>query len=292
MTRSALLMLATAVLASPVLAGPPPAADVHAIDFRNFTYADTACADEGASITVKDGVYDRDDEDDVAHFEVRDVVYGDLTNDGADEAVVLTLCNTGGTGQFTDGIVFTARAGKPVVLGTLGVGDRADGGVYRAEIRNGTLFVDRFGQDGSSGACCPQYVETSAVRWNGKKLVDAGASTKRAYVDYQLDDSPAPHALRFLRGTSSATLVGLTTEHGSYRLGARANQTLGIRFESEDETAEVVVASKSGQKIGSVTGRAAASIKLPATGDYVITVTSSKGSNDTDTYYKIDLSVL
>ncbi len=184
------------------------ATDIQTVDFRNFSYSETVCAPEGGSVTVKNGVFERADEDDRAYFEVRQVLFGDLTGDKRDDAVVITLCNTGGTGQFADGFVYTMRDGKPVLIGTLGVGDRADGGIYDAEIRGGVLYVERFGHGEGAGACCPEYIETYPIRWNGSKLVDSGAVTKRGYDDYLMNDTPAPRRVKFLKGTSAATLVG------------------------------------------------------------------------------------
>lgn len=293
MPRPALIAAAAVVAFAPIAsAAPPPPGDIHAVDFKNFSFADTPCGGEdSAPITVKNGLFEKDDEDDRVYFEIQDVVYGDVTGDGVDEAVVQMLCNTGGSGQFTDGAVYTMRGGKPVLLGTLGVGDRADGGLYAVEIRDRVIYHDRFGQDGTSGACCPQYVETYAVRWNGSKLVDVGKPARRAYQDYQFDDSPGPHTVKFLRGTSSATLAGSSNGGESYRLGARAGQSLAVRLGGADDTASVDVAAKDGTKLGTVTPGHPGSYTLPATGDYVISVRSKKGPEETGAVYRMDVQI-
>lgn len=271
---------------------PPPMrspADIHSVDFRNFTYKDV-CDTEGKTTTVHDGSYYSGDEMDKVYFEIRDVVYGDVTGDGSDEALVLTLCNTGGTGQFTDGLLFAMRAGKPQVIATLGVGDRADGGIDRAVITGGRLIVDRFAEDGS-GACCPERVETYSYRWNGTKLVQTAPPAKRSYQYYGRDDTPAPHDVRFLKGTSSATLNGVTNAGESYRIGARAGQSYSIALTSKDRTASLTLAGPDGAELGSCGPGAKLSGKLPASGNFIISVKSRASQDDPNTDYDIDVEI-
>jgi len=117
---------------------------IRKVDFRNFSYA-TCFDDEKKTTRITKGKYQREIKDDdikySVYFAVRDVVYGDLDGDGQEEAVVDTLCNGGGTGQFTDGLVYKMQNGKPVQIGSLGVGDRADGVQLRRR-------VQRHGDDG------------------------------------------------------------------------------------------------------------------------------------------------
>src|SRR5215467_14260222 len=99
------------------LAQDKSANDIHRIDFRNFTYRPLCFGEEPSTIRVKNGSFDSKDKDGgVLKFDVTSVVYGDLNNDGMDEAVVLTNCNTGGTGQWDEGFIYTMRNGKPVML--------------------------------------------------------------------------------------------------------------------------------------------------------------------------------
>jgi hypothetical protein len=291
MKRTLVVSFACLALVAAVPARGQQIRNIHDIDFKNFTYADAPCAGEGEPITVKNGVYERDQEDDKVYFEIRGVVFGDLTGDGVDEAVVRTLCNTGGTGQFTDALVYTLRGGKPTVIGELGIGDRADGGLYDVRIRDGVLYADRFGHGEGSGACCPEYIETSAFRWNGKTFAETGKATQRAWVDYQFDDSPAPHRVKFLRGSSAATLSGSTNNGESYLIGARAGQTLGLHFKTDDDKAEVSVAVKGGEAFATINANGDGSLKLPATGDYVISVRSPKPKDDENVWYQLDLTI-
>src|SRR5580765_1347455 len=112
-------------------------ADIHKVDFKNFTYL-PSCTDlddlKGREkITVKNGDFSRSKEADgyTDHFEftIFAVTYGDVNADGKDEAIVLSVCNTGGTGQYTEGFVYTIKAGMPSLLARIPGGDRADGGL-------------------------------------------------------------------------------------------------------------------------------------------------------------------
>src|SRR5262249_38235235 len=101
------------------LAQDKSANDIHRIDFRNFTYRPLCFGEDDSkpeALRVKNGSFNRKDKYGVVlRFDVTDVVYGDLNNDGMDEAVVLTNCNTGGTGQWDEGFIYTMQNGSPVM---------------------------------------------------------------------------------------------------------------------------------------------------------------------------------
>lgn len=251
--------------------------DIRQIDFKNFTYS-PACLEKNEKLRAKNGEYLRgtpgDPSSDLVYFKVVDVAYGDLTGDGAEEAVVSTLCNTGGTGQFTDGIIFTMRSGKVVEIGALGAGDRAYGGIDSVKIENGLLKVGRYGTD-SGGACCPEYIETAAYRLTGNKLVQVGKPMRKKVEQ----DSPATEAkrIRFARGRTSAVLTGSTASSDEYLLGARAGQTMLVHVTAKGNNAAVEVLDADGN---AVEGDAKAddwSGALPKNGDYRIRVRATKG---------------
>ena len=173
---------------APQRAAPAPVASSRAdairqIDFKNFTYPNTDC---GPAVTVKDGTYTQDaDPDDRVYFDVRDVVFGDLTGDGVDDAVVVTNCNTGGTGQFSAVTVWVLRDGKPAALETVASGDRADGGIAGVRIEHGALVIQQYAASEGGGACCPGFVNTTSYRWSGQKFLAAGPSTRAPVNDGQ-----------------------------------------------------------------------------------------------------------
>ncbi len=268
------------------LAAPCPAAQgtVRDVDFRNFAYE---VGPDGGTIRVANGTYSRDGEEDRFYFEVRDVDYGDLDGDGREEAVVTTLENTGGTGQFTDGLIFAMRGGTPAVVASLGVGDRADGGIHDVRLEGGRLVVERYGGE-NSGACCPTYVERQVIALRGGQPVAAGKSERLAYQVF--GDGPGPERVRFLRGGSGAVLSGSTNTGESYVIGARAGQTVRLRLASKDARASATLAGPGG---AAATLRAGESWegRLPATGDYRLSVASTTGHYSAEAYYTLDLVI-
>lgn len=275
-TRSlaALALTATAIaFASPATARPQ-AGGIRAVDFRNFTYP-PSCV-EGKPVVVKDGSYTKDVEDDKVYFEVQPgIAYGDLDGDGRDEAAVVTLCNTGGTGQFTEGYVYGMRGAKPVILAELDTGDRADGGISRVEIKDGLLYVSRYGVDEGGGACCPQFVETIGFKLRGKTLVPAGKPLRVVMPDQEPD--PTPERVAFARGATKTSVRGTTSANETYLVGARAGQRMRVTLSAADDAAEFTVSASDGTFLAHRRTGAVWSAVLPTTGDYHISVNATSG---------------
>lgn len=265
---SLITFFAILCFASTTLAQNPNQA-IRQTDFRNFTYRPLCLGEGGKSeaIRVKNSEYSRDKGiEDRVYFKVNDVIYGDLDGDGQEEAIVETVCNTGGTGNFSDGTIYKLRAGKPVAIASLGVGDRADGGIHKIAIENGLIKVGRYG--GNSGACCPDYIETYTHKLSGRKLIDVGKPVRSDYVDEE--GYRAVRQVKFQRGASSATLKGTTKGTDEYILGARAGQTLTLRSSGNGYTLEV--RTESGDDVPQPTAGQDYSVKLPKNGNYRLVV--------------------
>lgn len=167
----------------------PNDSPIRAIDWANRTYD----VGEG-KYTVKDGKYEYafDEDGNVVpsdyqpkdpdgyvergFFLVTPPVFGDLDGDGAEEAVIVTMENTGGTGHFTGVDVYTLRDGKPEAIAGIPGGDRGDGGISDVRIEAGAVIVDRFMSRDVDGACCPSQVQIERWQWrNGTLVEDEGA---------------------------------------------------------------------------------------------------------------------
>jgi len=164
-----------------------PDHSIRDVDWRNRTYD---LGDEG-SFTVTNGdldfVYDAQgnkmsadefarrypalEPDARGYFTATPPVFADVDGDTADEAIVTTTLNTGGTGRFSTIWVFRMDHGSPVALGTIPGGDRADGGIdgVTAEA-DGTVVVDRY--VGGEGACCPTATVRERWRWRAGDFVE------------------------------------------------------------------------------------------------------------------------
>lgn len=251
-----------------VLSAVAASGQIRNVDFRNFTYSVLALSGEDREkITVKDGNYSRMEEEDRSYFAVTDVVYGDLTGDGAEEAVVGVVLNTGGTGNFSSGIIFTMKAGKPVVLTEFEGGDRADGGLVGASIENGILTVKRNAPGPSSGACCPEFIDATRYKWNGSRLVEFGKTVRTEIYPSE--------RIRFKKGeTMSVFLVTLEKyERKRFIVGARRGQTL-LFSTGADPADSVGYELRTGDGEVEV-GTNGIIVKLNENGDYVVELSNN-----------------
>ena len=94
--------------------------------------------------------------------------------DGKEEAVIFSMCNTGGTGNFTEAYIYTIKDGKPVRIMLISGGDRAFGGLRDASIENGILTIESNDAGKFGGACCPEFVVTNKYRYTGTTLKEVG----------------------------------------------------------------------------------------------------------------------
>jgi hypothetical protein len=193
--------------------------EIRKVDFKNFTY-DIEIFEKREKLKLENGNFSRDTEDDKLFFSASAESYGDLDGDGKEEAVVLTMMNTGGTGNFSSGIIFTMKGGKPVVLTEFAGGDRAYGGLVGARILDKKLIVEQYDVGEAGGACCPEFVVTTTFSWNGKDLVPVGNRERREM--YPLN------RISFEKGKSMAIIPLKIEKYDRKRfvVGARKGQTL------------------------------------------------------------------
>jgi hypothetical protein len=263
-----------------LLAAAPAAAqaagDIHAVDFRNFVYH-PSCADFEASsepkvpIRVTGGRFEAAAGSDLEglFFEVdREILYGDLTGDGRDEAVVRSLCSTGGTGRFDEGFVYGLKDGKPALLGRLQGGDRAAGGVRCVRVEDGALLVERVG-NASGAARGVDFIDTETWKLQGGRLAETGKAVRRP-----LGSAAGAQPIRFAKGTSAGTVAGTTTGVATYVLQAREGQTMSVRLTSPQKNAafeilidDYTVSCRTTEWSG----------ELPATGTYRLSVLATHG---------------
>jgi hypothetical protein len=253
--------------------------EIRSVDFKNFTFEITAIGEGGKEkVTVKDGSFDRVDEDGRFYFGVIDAAYGDLNGDGKEEAVVGVIFNTGGSGSFSSGVVYTMKGGKPVVVTEFDGGDRAYGGIVKAIVERGLLVVERSAPGKNGGACCPEFVDTSKYRLTGSKLTPVGKAVRRDWYPKT--------RVSFKKGTSLSTFP-VTLEKNELKrfvVGARKGQTLLLSTNIEPVTA-LAYDLRSGN--GDVeAGPNGLIIKLKENGDYVVEV-----ANDTENTLKFSVTI-
>lgn len=252
------VLLMSFTLAAPVAAQQ----DIRKVDFQNFTYTPSCSGEDNRpeKITVRKGEFSRTRQtegfEERFYFSILSVEYGDLNGDGQEEAAINTICNTGGSGQFTEGLVYTLKSGKPSLVVRLLGGDRADGGIREMKVANGLLVVEINDGERNTGACCPEGVIKSQYRLTGDKLTEVGQGVKRELYPRQ--------RLAFEKGASSATFTVKIAagDRLRYTVGARRGQTLEVTV----DTGEVSVTPL--DDLESTTRTNSFSARLPRSGDH------------------------
>lgn len=201
--------------------------DIRKIDFKNFTYNPFCAGEEPQNVTVKDGEFSEEKQEDGYtdrfSFTIFSVNYGDVNGDGNEDAVVLSTCNTGGTGQFTEGFIYELKDAKPSLVTRIPGGDRAYGGLSEARIEKGILVIESYDVGEQGGACCPEFIVTSRFKFSGGKLVETGKPERKELYPVQ--------KVSFPKGASSTTVkVKYTKEDDRKRfsVGARKGQILRV----------------------------------------------------------------
>lgn len=252
--------------------------DVRRVDFKNFTYVGVCVSDTGEKVTVTNGEFSEEKHADGYverfYFKVFDINYGDLTGDGREEAVVLTVCNTGGSGNFSEGLIFGIKAGKPAVLARIPGGDRADGGLRTTRVENGLLVIESNDPGPDGGACCPQIIVTTRYKLTGNRIVRSGKETRR--------DIYPTERVTFARGSSGKTLRVMIPEGEGKRfiVGGRAGQTLSVSVDTEQASLRLL--GDAGPKYGINNFM----VLLPTSGDYTIEV-----QNDSDFDLTVEVNI-
>ncbi len=159
------------VLAQPS-PSPTPESPIRKIDFRNFTYASNGIY--GEAFTLKDGEHG---EPDTVSFV--DSVYGDVTGDRGEEALIVLFHDVRGSAIPYYVYVYGITREQPKLLWSFETGDRAQGGLRRAFAENGQLVVELYGKDthldgdlyaGSRVACCAEYYTRSRYEWKRNRF--------------------------------------------------------------------------------------------------------------------------
>jgi len=157
---------------TPAIVAPVPGPGIRAIDWMNRTYVQG-----DARYTVAGGQVETELADDLhGFFSVTPPVFGDLTGDGAEEVVIITLEHLGGTGMFTSVDVYGMVEGAEAVIGTIPGGDRGDGGIADVQIDGNAVAVDRYLSLEGDGACCPSQLQHERWTWDGTTFVENEAA--------------------------------------------------------------------------------------------------------------------
>jgi hypothetical protein len=241
-----------------------PQAGIRGVDFKNFTYEAFCAGPDPEKVTVKnsefssekkmDGYVDR------FYFKVFDVAFGDLDGDKQDEAVILSVCNTGGTGNFSEGYVYKMKAGKPALVARIGGGDRAYGGLKSAKVAGGLAVVERFDPGENGASCCAEFILTENYKLEGNKIVAVGSAVKTPVYTTE--------RISFDKGASGKTFTTTIEPDDRKRfvVGARAGQRLSVSTNSTDAQLRLLEEARVTEGINNFLA------VLPKNGDYTIEI--------------------
>jgi hypothetical protein len=113
------------------------------------------CAGGQGRLQVKDGGGSYDSklgEGMKGSFEVSSLGKADLDADGVEEILALVLCQPGGSGTHDAVLAFHSVGGRLEQAGRIDGGDRANGGLARAELQGNKIAIER--NAGGEAACC------------------------------------------------------------------------------------------------------------------------------------------
>jgi hypothetical protein len=159
---------------------PTPLSAIHKIDFENFTYPATPVYPKNQkAFTLKDGEYAGRLQTGGAEPEpvsLVDTIYGDVTGDGVDDAMVVLTESIHGSAIPYFVYVYGLERNKPKLLWSFYAGERGDGGLRQIVADRGEMMVELYGHDrvvnggtGSDednmGVCCPRFFTRSRYEW-------------------------------------------------------------------------------------------------------------------------------
>jgi hypothetical protein len=240
--------------------------EIRKVDFKNFTYEPSCAYDDNKKITVKNGEYSyekpADGYTDRFYFKAFEISYGDLNGDNSEEAIVLTECNTGGTGNFTEGFIYTLKDGKPALFAKIPGGDRADGGLRTARVDNGQLVVESNDPSETGGSCCPEFILTKHFDVSTGKLKQVGKVDRRGIFPTE--------RVKFDKGSTGTTIrIKIPANEGHrYIVGARGGQTLDVSINTDKASVRLL---EDAQTTDVTNGFSAT---LPKDGNYTIEVSN------------------
>lgn len=158
---------------------------INEVDFKNFTYPVETGKD---TFTLKNGETPFGEGKDVL-FALENIEFADLTDDGADEAIIKMLSEYGRTATGLM-YVYTLENRKPKILWSAAAGFNAKGGLKRLYSDNGALAVELFGKNrfiestnkfeysdeatASKNSYRPTAFTKFRFEWNGEKFVLEG----------------------------------------------------------------------------------------------------------------------
>jgi hypothetical protein len=145
--------------------------------------------------------------------------FGDLNEDGVQDAAVVIAENYGGTGVFVSVAAVLNENGQPRHAASYMIDDRPQ--VNTVEIRGGEIFLDAVVHSFNDPACCPEFAVTRTFRLIGGSLVlvnatsqTPGGQSRVITIDAPLDGAQATGSLL----VSGSVTISPFEDNLSYRV--------------------------------------------------------------------------
>lgn len=146
---------------------------IRSIDFANFTYPYDCVGIYKKGFALRNG--EEQKSIDKVPMRLSYVLYGDVTSDGKEEAmVVLSVPFTGGTMRLHCVYIFGLQNGSPKLLRTFETGDRADRGLRQVYAESGQLIVEQYKKTVNDGDCCAAFFTRNHYQWQNGRFRRAG----------------------------------------------------------------------------------------------------------------------
>jgi hypothetical protein len=152
---------------------------IRSVDFANFTFPwPSELGDSKKTFTLRSGELkpSRDEKGAVDEMgaTLESIVYGDLTKDGVEEAMVVLNIITGGSAVPHAVYLYAPHDGRVILLWAFSTGDRAEGGLRQLYAESGDLMLERYSPVGSRGDCCPTLFTRARFEWQDNRFRQKG----------------------------------------------------------------------------------------------------------------------
>lgn len=154
-----------------------PALTVDAL--RNASYTLPSFTGDLFAYQLTDGKYTLGDPAVTGYVEVTlldTFAFGDLNQDGVNDAAVLLAENFGGTGVFVSVNAVLNDGGQPRHAASSMIDDRPQ--IVNLDIRDGEIFLDAVVHAFDDPACCPELSVTRSFKLSGTSLTLVRATTR------------------------------------------------------------------------------------------------------------------
>ncbi|HYX72010.1 MAG TPA: hypothetical protein VE732_04510 [Nitrososphaera sp.] len=181
-----ILSLVISLLISPVAYSQRRQPSIRSVDFTNFTYQAKPVYSR-KNFSLKNGGYGgrlRDGADIPYPVSLVGVIYGDVTGEGSEDAMVVLTESVKGTAIPYYVYVYSIEKGRPQLLWSFETGDRGDGGLRKVYAENGGFVLELYGKDTGigdienkeeTGACCPKSFTRIRYSWRGRRFRQKGS---------------------------------------------------------------------------------------------------------------------